>query len=79
MADKDNIDSKTDEQGRNVETIHCTFCPSKMLNDGVGKFVNIDVSIAINNEIFIEGFVSSKEENNFCISVSFTSHFTQTR
>lgn len=44
-TDKDIIDSKKDTEGKNKDKIYCTFCPSKMLNAGVARLINMDVSI----------------------------------
>ncbi|XP_025990985.1 guanine nucleotide exchange factor MSS4 homolog [Solenopsis invicta] len=41
-TDKDIIDSKKDTEGKNKDKIYCTFCPSKMLNAGVARLINMD-------------------------------------
>jgi hypothetical protein len=46
MAHVDNsINFKKDSDGKNIETVYCAYCPSKILNPGSATFVNIDVSI----------------------------------
>lgn len=33
----------TDQAEKNKHKVHCTFCPSKMLNAGAARLVNIEV------------------------------------
>lgn len=41
MSDQD-IETKTDAQGKNRNKIYCTFCPSKMLNAEAAKLTKIE-------------------------------------
>lgn len=43
-VDKDIIETRKDAEGRNKNKIFCTFCPSKMLNAGVARLINMEVS-----------------------------------
>ncbi|XP_032682469.1 uncharacterized protein LOC116849437 isoform X2 [Odontomachus brunneus] len=42
--DKD-VDAKKDADGKNKNKIYCTFCPSKMLNAGVAKLINMEFAL----------------------------------
>lgn len=39
------VEEKKDSSGRNADVVYCTFCPSKILNSGVGTFVNIEFAL----------------------------------
>ena len=41
------IELKKDTEGKNKDKIYCSFCPSKMLNAGAARLINMDVSIFV--------------------------------
>jgi len=43
----DIIELKKDTEGKNKDKIYCSFCPSKMLNAGAARLINMDVSIFV--------------------------------
>ncbi|XP_011501442.1 PREDICTED: guanine nucleotide exchange factor MSS4 homolog [Ceratosolen solmsi marchali] len=46
MADIDNTaDFKKDSNGRNIETVYCAYCSSKILNPGSATFINMNFSL----------------------------------
>ncbi|XP_071563678.1 guanine nucleotide exchange factor MSS4 homolog [Temnothorax nylanderi] len=44
-TDRDVIESKKNTEGKNKDKIYCTFCPSKMLNAGAAKLINMDFAL----------------------------------
>lgn len=53
MSTDRDIESKKDTEGKNKDKIYCTFCPSKMLNAGVARFINMDVSISTVCSVYV--------------------------
>lgn len=43
-TNEDSINTKTNTDGKNKETVFCTFCPSKILNVGAATFVIMEVN-----------------------------------
>ncbi|CAL1673658.1 unnamed protein product [Lasius platythorax] len=39
------IDTKKDAEGKNKSKIYCTFCPSKMLNAGAARLINMEFAL----------------------------------
>ena len=44
MTTNEDISTLKDQDERNKLKVYCTFCPSKMLNAGVARLVNIEVN-----------------------------------
>lgn len=40
-----NVSQAKVEDGKNKERVYCTFCPSKMLNAGAGRLVNVEFNL----------------------------------
>ncbi|KOX69892.1 Guanine nucleotide exchange factor MSS4 [Melipona quadrifasciata] len=45
MTTNENISTLKDQDERNKLKVYCTFCPSKMLNAGVARLVNIEFNL----------------------------------
>lgn len=43
-TDKNIIETRKNTDGKNKDKVYCTFCPSKMLNAGAARLMNIEVS-----------------------------------
>lgn len=74
-TDRDVVESKKDTEGKNKDKIYCTFCPSKMLNAGVARFTNMDVSITTACGTVYMYAILKKSRVRFFIRLLFITHF----
>ena len=44
MSTNKDISTLKDQDEKNKTKVYCTFCPSKMLNAGAARLVNIEVN-----------------------------------